>query len=102
MSGSRAVIDLAALEFVVDRKLLIEMHGDARARLHVDGGEGLPVQLVHPLPDVADAAGEDAVEGRVAVGSGRPEAGAVAAEDGTGVVLVGVQELGDAGPGCRE
>src|SRR3546814_20441068 len=64
MAFSCAVIDLAAFGIEIDGERLFEMDGDLRAGLDIDGGEGLAVQLVHPIGHVPHATGQDATSGR--------------------------------------
>src|SRR3546814_12158276 len=66
MAFSCAVIDLAAFGIEIDGERLFEMDGDLRAGLDIDGGEGLAVQLVHPIGHVPHATGQDATYGFVA------------------------------------
>src|SRR5690625_2755419 len=65
MGTSETVIDPAPLGVVVDGEWLLDMHGDLGARLDVDGGECLAVELVHPLRHLLHPAGQDAAHGLV-------------------------------------
>src|SRR5690606_39386648 len=47
---------------VVEGDFPIQVYGHLRARGDVDGGEGLAVQLVDPVAQIADSAAEDAVQ----------------------------------------
>src|SRR3546814_18622770 len=66
MAFSCAVIDLAAFGIEIDGDRLFEMDGDLRAGLDIDGGEGLAVQIVHPLGHVPQPTRQDATSGFLA------------------------------------
>src|SRR5258708_13678857 len=66
MDGSCGVVALAPLRVVIDVERPFDMHGNARAGLHVDGREGLPVEFVDPLRHLLDTTRQNTSHGLVA------------------------------------
>ena len=73
------------------------MDGDLCPGLDVHGGECFAVELVHPGADVADPAGEDGAHGGVPRGARSPEGCSATAEGRRAVLLISLQQFGDAG-----
>lgn len=59
MTGSSGVVDLAALELVIDGELLIQVHRNLRSWLHVYGCKCLAIEFVDPTGDIVDALAND-------------------------------------------
>src|SRR5690606_13870414 len=90
--------DSTALRVVVDGERLLDMHGDACARLHVDRCERLAVEFVDPLRQVLHAGGEDATHRLLAREADRAHDVAVARDDRR-AATVGLDQRGRAGAG---
>src|SRR5690606_32388068 len=97
MAFSCAVIDLATLGVEVDGKGFFEVDSDFRAGLHIDGGEGLPVELVDPVRHFLDATGENPAHGLLTTDAHSAD-GAVRADVGH-LAAVAFDERGHAGTG---
>src|SRR5258707_4785400 len=52
MDSSCGVVDLASLRGVIDVEPPVDMHGNARAWLHLDGRSGLAAEFPDPLPQL--------------------------------------------------
>src|SRR3989344_8675554 len=100
MAFSCAVIDLAAFGIEVDGERLFEVDGDLGTGLHINGSEGLAVELVDPARHVLDAAGENPAHGFLAADAHAAD-GAVGADIGR-PATVGFDQRGHASPSRRD
>src|SRR5258708_24603424 len=101
MDSSCGVVDLASLRVVIDVERPFDMHGNARAGLHVDGREGLPVEFVDPLRHLLDTTRQNTSHGlvaRAADGAERP----VAVADVRHSAVVLLDERRGSGSGGRD
>ncbi|CEE70470.1 hypothetical protein XAC2852_470063 [Xanthomonas citri pv. citri] len=101
MASSGSVADLAALGVVVDLQGLFEVDGDLGAGRHVHRGEGLAVELVHPLRHLLHATGQNAAHGLVA-GDAHGAQRAVAVAHHRNAAAVALDERSRARPGGRD